>query len=36
MYIRFATTELDPDSTRRQGVFVAAYALRDSEYFRRG
>lgn len=32
MYIRFAVDELDPDSTRPQGVFAAAYALRDSKY----
>lgn len=32
MYIRFVTDELDPDSTRPQGVFAAAYALRDSTY----
>lgn len=32
MYIRFAIDQLDPDSTRPQGVFAAAYALGDSKF----
>lgn len=30
MYLRFIVTQIDPDSTRRQGVFAAAYGLLDS------
>jgi hypothetical protein len=30
MYLRFVIAQLDPDSTRRQGVFVAGYELLDS------
>ena len=29
MYIRFVITEVDHDSNRRQGILVAAHALRD-------
>jgi hypothetical protein len=30
MYLRFATTRIDEDSRKPQGVFVAAYLLLDS------
>ena len=30
MFIRLVTTQFDPDSHRRQGVFVLAYALAES------
>jgi hypothetical protein len=30
MYLRFTTTQIDDDSKRPQGVFVAAYELLDS------
>ncbi len=31
MYLRFTTGVLEPDSGRKQGILVAAHALRDSE-----
>ena len=30
MYLRFVTTGIDEDSHKKQGVFVASYALLDS------
>ena len=30
MYLRFVVAEKDEDSGRRQGIFIVAYALRDS------